>query len=84
MYFKEVDMRTHLQLHGEFSHFPSCKPLDVTLNDNEVKVLAMTPEGPWNAHNEAYKTNEENIIDSEGQIIERGARVTILLENIEE
>ena len=36
------------------------------------------------SHNEAYKINEENAIDSEGQIIERGDRITILLEDIEE
>ena len=44
----------------------------------------MTPEGTWNPRNEAYKINEDNIIDPEGQIIERGARVNILLEYIVE
>ena len=44
----------------------------------------MTPEGKWNPHNEAYKINEENVIDSEGQIIERGDRVSIILEETEE
>ena len=44
----------------------------------------MTPEGTWNPHNEAYNINEENLIDSEDQFIERGARVSIILEDIEE
>ena len=37
IYFKEVNIRTRLQLHVTFSYFPSYKPSDTTLNDNEVK-----------------------------------------------
>ena len=42
MCFKVVDMRIYLQLHGVFSYFPSCKPLDATLNDIEIKELVLT------------------------------------------
>ena len=42
-FFKEVDMRIHLLMNGMLSCFPSCKPSDSMLNDNDIKVIAMTP-----------------------------------------
>ena len=51
---------------------------------HDVKVLAMTPEGTWNSHNKTYKIKEENMFYSEGQIIERRSRISILLEDIED
>ena len=46
-------------------------------------VYVMTPSR-WNLHSEAYAANEENMLDWEGNMIEKKDRVQILLSDIED
>ena len=44
----------------------------------------LTPDGNWDPHSDAYAQNEENMLDWEGNMIEKKYHVQILLSEIEE
>ncbi len=46
-------------------------------------VYLLTPSR-WNPHNDAYATNEENMLDWEGNMIQKKDRAKILLSDIQE
>ena len=64
--FVEMGFRIPLSLWGIFSYFPTSKPThDNLLNPNEVYILS---PATWNPHSNAYSTNEESMLDWEGNM----------------
>ena len=64
--FVETGFRIPLSLWGIFSYFPTSKPThDDLLNPNEVYILS---PATWNPHSDAYSTNEESMLDWEGNM----------------
>eukprot|EP00980_Cylindrotheca_fusiformis_P023992 scaffold11310_cov84-Cylindrotheca_fusiformis.AAC.1 len=82
IYFPSVNLRIPLSLWAIFSFFPTSKPTELELRTEEIDVLALTPEGPWNPQSDVYSRNEENMLDWEGQIIEPCARVRFVLDDV--
>ena len=66
MTFVEMGFRIPLSLWGIFLYFPTSKPThDDLLNPNEVYILS---PATWNPHSDAYSTNEESMLDWEGNM----------------
>ena len=64
--FVEMGFQIPLTLWGIFSYFPTSKPThDDLLNPNEVYILS---PATWNPHSIAYSTNEESMLDWEGNM----------------
>ena len=64
--FVETRFRIPLSLWGIFSYFPSSKPThDNLLNPNEVYIIS---PATWNPHSNAYSTNDESMLDWEGNM----------------
>jgi hypothetical protein len=82
IYFAESEFRIPLSLWGMFSYFNTSKPTSDSMNGAE-EVYLLTPS-KWNPHCDAYATNEENMLDWEGNMIQRKDRTQILLETIPE
>jgi hypothetical protein len=82
IYFPDDDFRIPLSLWGVFSYFPTSKPTTQILEDCEDLFL-LTPGGQWNPHSDAYAKNEENMLDWEGNMVEKRDRVQILLSDVE-
>ena len=67
--FMEMGFRIPLSLWGIFSYFPTSKPThDDLLNPTEVDILS---PATWNPHSDAYSTNEESMLDWEGNMQQR-------------
>ncbi len=47
------------------------------------EVYLLTPS-KWNPHSDAYATNEENMLDWEGNMVEKRDRSQILLSEVHE
>ena len=81
--FVKDNMRIPLKLNGIFSYFEM-----TTLSPEQVRdcedVFLITPEHNWDPHTKVYASNEENIVDWEGNIKEKQDRVRIMLEDIDE
>ena len=75
--FKGYDLRIPLWLHGVFSYFVTKKPDIKSVMDAHkpsicaTEIYTLTPM-KWNPHTDAYALNEENIVDWEGNIREKG------------
>ena len=82
IYFKEGDFRIPMKLHGIFSYFPTSKPTVQMVNECEDVYLLM-PNGEWNPHSDAYGTNEDDMLDYEGNMKEKKDRQQILLSEID-
>ena len=80
IYFPETNFRIPLSLWGVFSYFPSSKPMAQTLQETE-EVYLLTPSR-WNPHCDSYAQNEENMLDWEGNMVERKDRMQILIEDL--
>ena len=80
--FVETGFRIPLSLWGIFSYFPTSKPIhDDLLNPNEVYILSAT----WNPHSDAYSTNEESMLDWEGNMQPKKDRQhRIVLDDVED
>jgi hypothetical protein len=78
--FPETGFRIPLSLWGTFSYFPTSKPTAEFMQGTE-EVYLLTPSR-WNPHCDAYATNEENMLDWEGNMIERRHRSQILLSDV--
>ena len=81
--FLETGFRIPLSLWGIFSYFPTSKPThDDLLNPNEVYILS---PATWNPHSNAYSTNEESMLDWEGNMPpKRDRQHRIVLDDVEE
>ena len=73
IYFPETGFRIPLSLWGVFSYFPSSKLTAQTLEETE-EVYLLTPSR-WNPHCDTYAQNEENMLDWEGDMVERKDRM---------
>ena len=79
IYFPETDFCIPLSLWGVFSYFPSSKLMAQTLETEEVYLLALSR---WNPHCDLYAQNEENMLDWEGNMVERKDRMQILINDL--
>ena len=81
--FMETGFWIPLSLWGIFSYFPTSKPThDDLLNPNEVYIL---PPATWNPHSDAYSTNDESMLDWEGNMQpKRDHQDRIILDNVED
>ena len=81
--FMETGFRIPLSLWGIFSYFPTSKPThDNLLNPTEVYILS---PATWNPHSDAYSTNEESMLDWEGNMQQRKDRQhRIILDDVED
>jgi hypothetical protein len=82
IYFPETDFRIPLSLWGIFSYLVTSKPTALQMMESE-DVYLLTPSR-MNPHCDSYATNEENMLDWEGSMIQRKDRVQILLSDIQE
>ena len=80
IYFPETDFRIPLSLWGVFSYFPSSKLTAQTLKETEEVYLLMP--SCWNPHCDSYAQNEENMLDWEGNMVERKDRKQILIDDL--
>jgi hypothetical protein len=81
IYFPDSDFRIPLSLWGVFSYFPTSKPTNQILEECE-EVYLLIPDGRWTQHSNAYARNEENMLDSEGNMVERRDSMQILLSEV--
>ena len=81
--FKETGFRIPLSLWGIFSYFPTSKAThDNLINPTEVYILS---PATWNPHSNAYSTNEESMLDWEGNMQQtRDCQHWIVLDNVED
>ena len=81
--FVETGFWIPLSLWGIFSYFSTSKPThDDLLNQNEVYILS---PATWNPHSDAYSTNEESMLDWEGNIQQkRDCQYWIVLDDVED
>ena len=81
--FVEMGFLIPLSLWGIFSYFPTSKPTHDDLpNPNEVYILS---PATWNPHSDAYSTNEESMLDWEGNMQpKRDRQHRIVLDDIED
>ena len=81
--FVEMRFRIPLSLWGIFSYFPTSKPIhDDMLNPNEVYILS---PATWNPHSDAYSTNEESMLDWEGNMQpKKDCQHWIVLDDVED
>ena len=81
--FVETGFQIPLSLWGIFSYFPTSKPTqDDLLNPTEVYTLS---PATWNPHSNAYSTNEESMLDWEGNMQQKRDRQhQIILDDVED
>ena len=82
LYFPEGELRIPLSLWGVFSYFPTAKPSAETCNATD-EIYMLTPN-KWDPHSDVYARNEENMLDWEGNIVEKKQRTQLLLSEISE
>jgi hypothetical protein len=82
IYFPETDFRIPLSLWGVFSYFVTSKPTAKQMMEAE-DVCMLTPSR-MNPHCDAHATNEENMLDWEGKMMQQKDRVQILLSDVQE
>jgi hypothetical protein len=82
IYFPETRFRIPMSLWGVFSYFPTSQPTELEMTESE-EVYLLTPSR-WDPHQSAYAENEENMLDWEGNMVERRDRKQILLSDIAE
>jgi hypothetical protein len=82
IYFEETGFRIPMPLWGVVSYFQTSRPTELEMTETE-EVYMLTPSR-WDPHQSSYATNEENMLDWEGNMIERRERQQLLLSDIEE
>jgi hypothetical protein len=82
IYFPETDFRIPLSLWGMFSYFVTSKPTAQEMMEAE-DIYIITPSR-MNPHCDAFATNEENMLDWEGNMVTKKDRVQVLLSDIQE
>ena len=84
LYWPKQEIRIPLSLHGIFSYFSTRKPTILELEDESLQVIKLTPDGVWEPNTDVHATNEDNLVDWEGKVIDRSMRPKkILLEDIQ-
>jgi hypothetical protein len=82
IYFLDNNFQIPLSLWGVFSYFNTLK-LSTEQMMNAGDVYLLTPS-TMNPHCDAYASNEENMLDWEGHMVQKRDRVQILLSDIPE
>jgi hypothetical protein len=82
IHFPETNFRIPVSLWGVFSYFVTLKPTAKQMMEAE-DVHMLTPSR-MNPHCDAHATNEENMLDWEGNMIQQKDKVQILLSDIQE
>jgi hypothetical protein len=77
IFFPETSFQILLLLWGTFSYFSTSKPMAQFMEGTE-EVYLLTPSR-WYPHCDAYAMNKEQMIDWEGNMIEKQARNQIIL-----
>ena len=49
-----------------------------------LRMLLLTPEGPWTPHESVYAKNEEHMLDWEGNMVEKQTCQKFMLEEVED
>ncbi len=80
--FPETGFRILLSIWGTFSYFPTCKPTATHMQDSDEIYMLTTDQ--FNPHDDSYAVNEENMLDWEGNMVERKHRTKILLSEVED
>ena len=80
IFFPCDDFRIPLSLWGVFSYFPTSKPTAKEMMET-ASVYILTPSR-WNPHCDSYATNEENMLDWEGNMVDKRRRPQILISEI--
>jgi hypothetical protein len=81
-HFPESDLRIPLSSQGIFSCFVTTKPAaDQMMESEDVCILAPSRMNP---HCDSHTTNEENMLDWEGNVMRRKDRVQILLSEVQD
>ena len=81
--FPGLDFRIPLSLWGVFSYFPTSIPTDKQLEECD-DVYLLTPNGRWNPNTSVYAENEANMLDWEGNMVDKKDRVEVLLDEVQE
>jgi hypothetical protein len=81
--FPGHDFRIPLSLWGVFSYFPTTAPTLQQIEECD-DVYLLTPNGKWDPNSDVYAENESNMLDWEGNIIDKKDRVQILLDEVHE
>jgi hypothetical protein len=71
--FPETGFRVPLSLWGMFSYFSTTKPTATLMMETE-DIYLLTPSR-WNPHDDSYATNEENMLNWEGNMKMKKDRV---------
>jgi hypothetical protein len=77
----ETGLRIPLSLWGVFSYFPTSKPTVDEANDSE-NIYLLTPTN-WDPHCDSFARNEEQMLDWEGNVVDKKDRVKFMLSDIE-
>lgn len=80
--FPETNFVIPMKLWGIFSYLPTSKP-SVEDFESSDEIYVLTPTN-FNPHSTSYAQNEDNMVDWEGNIIEKRHREPILLEEVQE
>jgi hypothetical protein len=73
LYIKDINLRIHLHLHGIISYFTTRKPTKDEIHS--LPWIHLTPDAPsWDPHTTVYERQEAQMLDFEGQIIEKNLR----------
>lgn len=82
IYFPEVQFWIPLSLFSVFSGFATSKPDENVLQQCD-EVYLLTPSR-WNPHDIAYGTNEDGMMDWQGEMIERKHQRQVLLSDVKQ
>ena len=81
--FPGHDFRIPLSLWGVFSCFLMTAPTLQQIEECD-DVYLLTPNGRWDPNSDVYAKNESNMLDWEGNIINKKDRVQILLDEVQD
>lgn len=74
-------LRIPLSLHGTFSYFDTRAPSEKQVEEIQ-DVHLLTPEWRWNPHSEVYASNEDAMVDWEGNIRPVDGRIKLVLDDL--
>ena len=80
--FAETGLRIPLKLWGTFSYFPTRKPTIEELQMSE-EIYMLTPSH-FNPHNNSYASNEDGMLDWQGNMADKSDRPKLMLSEIED
>ena len=82
IYIKEFDLRIHFNLTNTFSYFQTRKPTAKELEGCD-KIFITPDSTSWEPHSQHYSSNEEAMMNIEGEIIAQDERVNNIVDDHE-